>query len=709
MAYGEKYRLFFDDVDGRQYKLDILQKDYTGAVSNLIGGADPVQIEWVADEDIYNPIIGSRCKLDLYVTDNNVYDEFFKGDERTYKVVIAGYKPTGIEYEEGDILWNNVDFKWNSNLGGLSYGLKIWEGFLVLDSYQEFVTTAPFPLRLEAIDGLGTLEGFNAPFNTTTTEKSAFYYLQQILKLTGLDLPIKIANDIRKVGETDAEETVFHDIMLNDYAMFDEKLNHLTAKKALDNILRITNSRVFQEAGFWYVISNSGLIDKDVDQLALAPSGADIINQPDVTDFFNLVKTPAGTIVGNTTQEVGGDFVFSLRNDAGLFGNWSTITWTLPDSSNVSGVDEVRFTATSAMNGNDISVSFSNSAGSNSASRTVTVTTSATPPTQTNLEINIYVDASELVNCEASPLHQRIVYNSNQVGNAVDVEDIKITANNLYKLANNQAITATGNLTIASFTGVDAFSTGGFKTLNAAFSSFNYPSTSTVYNVKLTGEAIKEIVRRTINITDSVNNATVKKNGNIITSIDIDGEPDSEARVTFDIIPDANFQFDSSYNITGKFTSNIQGLRFIPDLKSASKIEGLIIADIGFAAETSTLTLTGTAVTDGNATTLDLDPPATDNGTIVIAGNGGFLDGTLTTDGDFTVTQSASWVEFAPKSGTSNNDRFSLTFQPNKTGSNRSTTITFNAGGSQIQSVTITQGTFDFDGLFASNEIFIGG
>jgi hypothetical protein len=80
MAYGVKYRLEFSDVLGNGKKVEILQDGYTGAVLPMIGTGNPVQIVWDQDDDFYQPIIGSSCNVNLMVTDDVQYDNFWEAD-----------------------------------------------------------------------------------------------------------------------------------------------------------------------------------------------------------------------------------------------------------------------------------------------------------------------------------------------------------------------------------------------------------------------------------------------------------------------------------------------------------------------------------------------------------------------------------------------------------------------------------------------------
>ena len=82
-TYGLKFELFFQDLEDRRFKLEFHKKNYSGTVSALVGGGNPVEIEWSGDDDIYSPIRGSRCKINLMVTNTTSYDAFHESDERS--------------------------------------------------------------------------------------------------------------------------------------------------------------------------------------------------------------------------------------------------------------------------------------------------------------------------------------------------------------------------------------------------------------------------------------------------------------------------------------------------------------------------------------------------------------------------------------------------------------------------------------------------
>ena len=305
MAYGEKFSLQFSDVYNNPRKLSILKKDYTGEVFPLIGTENPVVLKWHNKDDVYNPIIGSTCEISLFVTESiggNIweeldenwnlseiqwnestgtsgtnYDNWYEADEREYKVQISTGDISGSPH------WDSINDQWQTSAvdwdDPTGQGFEFyWEGFIVVDNYQEAFTSTPYPIKLIASDGLGTLDGFDAPYsnvvltpggNIDTTDGSQsnfdglFYYLIEILKLTNLDFDVFISNYVRG-SSVEANKTLFHDIQAFEFGLLKNNFKRLNAKELLFKILEMTNSRVFQSQGRWYVVSNSNLIDERI-------------------------------------------------------------------------------------------------------------------------------------------------------------------------------------------------------------------------------------------------------------------------------------------------------------------------------------------------------------------------------------------------------------------------------------------------------------
>jgi hypothetical protein len=241
MAYGARYRLEFSDIQGNQRKIEILKKDYSGTVFPLICDGEPMTIEWKADDDIYEPLIGSSATLNLKVTNDVTYDNFYLYDEREYKLILYFQESVGV--------WSVY-----------------WSGFITNDVYQEAIITPPYDIQITAIDGLGQLKGFNTWLPDTLTEaKNTFLwdFIYQNLGQLGLDFDIWISNDIR-TGISANWSNIYADLLIKTNAYITKDNDILDAKKVLRSILIATNVKIFQSYGRWYIVNSSSYGDQRI-------------------------------------------------------------------------------------------------------------------------------------------------------------------------------------------------------------------------------------------------------------------------------------------------------------------------------------------------------------------------------------------------------------------------------------------------------------
>ena len=232
MAYGVKFRLEFSDDAENGKKIEILKKDYTSStVYDLVGTSDPCTITWEGDDDFYEPIRGSKCTINLFETNDTNYDNFYQFNEREYQVKIY-YKDTSNNYQ------------------------LYWIGWLVVDSFQEALTSKPFPITLNALDGLGTLNGFDMPLGTATSN-TGLGWIRKCLDNLDLDLDIYVSQDIENFVTGASDYTIYDNINITTYNLQKSKLDINNAKYILEQVLKITNARIFQSFGKWYIINNS--------------------------------------------------------------------------------------------------------------------------------------------------------------------------------------------------------------------------------------------------------------------------------------------------------------------------------------------------------------------------------------------------------------------------------------------------------------------
>lgn len=240
MAYGIKYRLEFSDDSENDKKIEILKKDYTSSVLPIIGTSNPIEISWEGEDDFYSPIKGSSCLLNLFITDAVDYDNFYEFNEREYRVDLY-YKDASDNYQI------------------------FWTGWVVADNFSEAITTKPFPITVNALDGLGLLKSFDYPINITqVTGKTFTSTLSSILDYLDLELDFYVSNDIRRraAGTTYS----LWDEIAPQYqnAWFEDGNDIMDAKEVLEIMLRVTNSRIFQSLGKWYIINNSSYSEQSL-------------------------------------------------------------------------------------------------------------------------------------------------------------------------------------------------------------------------------------------------------------------------------------------------------------------------------------------------------------------------------------------------------------------------------------------------------------
>ena len=313
MSYDVKYRLDFTDVIGYPYRVEILKKDYDGPIYPLVGGKDPVKITWQSSNDFYKPIIGSKCTLSLLDTETTNYDEFYKFDEREYKVNIyygipesevfhdrvfaddvnieslgcvddkMEYITTANEYvnrvlDDDGIIESPLCFQDRiTNSFVVDYDL-YWTGFLVVDRYKEKLQAKPYNITFNAFDGLGTLDDYDAPvferFNPTGPN-NAFNDIQRITTiLQNLDLEIDAVfqNDLGGTPifgynypiVTPPRRFPYLTTIYGPNAELTDRHDYYNCKEMLERILSFAGMRIFQSFGKWHIVQTTNMFDKGV-------------------------------------------------------------------------------------------------------------------------------------------------------------------------------------------------------------------------------------------------------------------------------------------------------------------------------------------------------------------------------------------------------------------------------------------------------------
>lgn len=273
MAYGVKYRLEFSDHNEKDKKIEILKNNYVGSVLPMIGTNNPCEITWEGDDDFYSPIKGSKCRLNLFVTNTVSYDNFYEYDEREYQVKIS-YKDSSNNYQT------------------------YWIGWLVVDSFSEAITSKPFQISLTAIDGLGTLDSYLMFVDDTSVGLvNAKQYIYKSLNNLDLQLDIYVSQDIFILNPGATVDSIYDVINIKPYTLQKDKFALNNAKKILEQILKFTNARIFQSFGRWYIINNSSYSAQSIkDASATTAQGGTIPT--------GIRAAEAASLVANNTESI---------------------------------------------------------------------------------------------------------------------------------------------------------------------------------------------------------------------------------------------------------------------------------------------------------------------------------------------------------------------------------------------------------------------
>ena len=125
MSYGTKYKVPFKSISDTDYEILIDVQDYTGAITELTGGATPITIETDSD-DVLAPIRASKATVSVYGSD--------------YLQDLYTSNPQGIKVR----LMKGTDLE--------------WLGFMTPDTFSQDFSRLEFIYDMECVSALNTLK-----------------------------------------------------------------------------------------------------------------------------------------------------------------------------------------------------------------------------------------------------------------------------------------------------------------------------------------------------------------------------------------------------------------------------------------------------------------------------------------------------------------------------------------------------------------------
>ncbi len=231
-VYGILYRLEYTDQQGVETRIDILERDFSGDITEIYGSDTPLVLNLRGENDgIFTPILPSDASIGLTSRINFEFLNLFTQDDRKYRVIFYKDESGFTEY---------------------------WRGYITPSLYTEqYVTDNNYNVTAEATDQLSYLK--SKPFvdksgNSISGDLSLIKIIAIILSYTDLDLNIRSCISIYEIDmDTTADDDPLEQTYINALT-YKNGENPLNCYETLSNILLSFGSRIFQWKGFWYII-----------------------------------------------------------------------------------------------------------------------------------------------------------------------------------------------------------------------------------------------------------------------------------------------------------------------------------------------------------------------------------------------------------------------------------------------------------------------
>lgn len=241
-AYAIRYRLEFHDLksfpllgSNRKWRLDIEDKEYSAAVSELEGaGEDPVTISWRGEgsEDIFGTnVISSELSVNINSRTDQEYIDFYTFDERRFRAKLYEY------------------------VGG--YQLR-FQGFLTPMLYSEpYVSKRNYDVNLVFTDGLADLKDYDFgddSGNIIYDRIPVFNALNYIINKTDIQLNIWETVNLYATGQLfGTNDSTLEQTYLNPRGYINKDGTVKNCREVLGYIMDFLGAKIYQSNGRWNI------------------------------------------------------------------------------------------------------------------------------------------------------------------------------------------------------------------------------------------------------------------------------------------------------------------------------------------------------------------------------------------------------------------------------------------------------------------------
>lgn len=239
--YGEKYIIDFANIDGKKYRVSILEKEYALGSYVLKGASSPFVLRYRDNGDeIYSPIKASEATIRFVSTAGFDIMTMLSEDDTAFKVVL--YSMTTV--------------------GALEVPSLLWAGFVDGFSSTEELLDDPRTVTIKATDALGLLkkQEFRDEAGAIIYDKinliEAVYYC---IYKTGIhDLPLNVEMNIFADGMFDTGVSNLSEPLLQckvHTRSFVKKPQEFdNCYNVLQSIMQAFNATIFQANGYWHIV-----------------------------------------------------------------------------------------------------------------------------------------------------------------------------------------------------------------------------------------------------------------------------------------------------------------------------------------------------------------------------------------------------------------------------------------------------------------------
>ncbi|WP_421944349.1 hypothetical protein [Pedobacter sp.] len=228
MAYGLKYYSEFTSEMGVNYKVQIFQKDYASATTELVMGGEPVVINYNGDEAKFSTIRGSECAVTFFAKFDYQFTEIVKADKNDFQIRILK----------------------NNNL--------YWQGYVIQDNYNEPFMPLPYLVTIRATDGLGDLKFYDykdLSSNLFLNKQSQIEVILACLSNLKNGIQVSVANDLYelRIDKNDASNEALNRIFINPFVYLKDGEKVANCAEVLTSILEIYNCYIYYKEGVYYI------------------------------------------------------------------------------------------------------------------------------------------------------------------------------------------------------------------------------------------------------------------------------------------------------------------------------------------------------------------------------------------------------------------------------------------------------------------------